>query len=106
MNVKIYFLYLDVMAGVTYLVRALPFALVKNKIENRFMQSFLYYVPYAVLSAMTFPAILYATDSLISGVAGLVAAVVMAYLRRGLLQVAMTACGAVLLMDMILQYVV
>lgn len=104
MDIRIYFIYLVVMAGVTYLVRALPFALVKNKIENRFVQSFLYYVPYAVLSAMTFPAILYGTDSLVSGAAGLVAAVVMAYFRRGLLQVAMTACGAVLVVDLIMTY--
>lgn len=105
MDVKMYFIYLAVMAGVTYLVRALPFALVKNKIENRFVQSFLYYVPYAVLSAMTFPAIIYATDSMVSGIAGLVAGVVMAYFRRGLLQVAMTACGAVLVADILMQYV-
>lgn len=106
MEVNSYFLYLLVMAGVTYLVRALPFALVKNKISSRFFQSFLYYVPYAVLSAMTFPAILYATNSMVSAMAGLLAAVVMAYFRRGLLQVAMTACVAVLVVDVLLQYVV
>ena len=102
MDIQSYFIYLFIMAGVTYLIRALPFALVKNQIKSRFFQSFLYYVPYAVLSAMTFPAILYATGSMISAAAGLVAAVVMAYFRRGLLQVAMTACTAVLLADVLL----
>ncbi len=63
--------YLLVMAGVTYLVRVVPFVLVNKKIENRFLNSFLYYIPYTVLAAMTFPAILYATDHMISAVAGL-----------------------------------
>lgn len=103
MDIKTYVLYLAVMAGVTYLIRALPFALVKNKIENRFVQSFLYYVPYAVLSAMTVPAILYATDSIVSGAAGMVTAVIMAYFRRGLLPVAMTACTAVLVMGLLMK---
>ncbi len=106
MDIKTYFIYLLVMAGVTYLVRALPFVLVKNKIKSRFFQSFLYYVPYAVFSAMTFPAILYATNSMVSAAAGLIAAVVMAYFRRGLLQVAMTACGAVLVVDVLMRYII
>lgn len=101
MDVKVYLIYLAIMAGVTYLIRALPFALVKNKIKSRFVQSFLYYVPYAVLSAMTFPAILYATDSFVSAMAGFVAAVVVAYFRKGLLTVAMTACGVVLVADLL-----
>ena len=102
MDIQIYFIYLAVMAGVTYLIRALPFALVKNKIKSRFFQSFLYYVPYAVLSAMTFPAILYATGSTISAAAGFIAAVITAYFRRGLLQVALVACAAVLVVDLLL----
>lgn len=101
MDVKVYLIYLAIMAGVTYLIRALPFALVKNKIKSRFVQSFLYYVPYAVLSAMTFPAILYATDSFVSAMVGFVAAVVVAYFRKGLLTVAMTACGVVLVADLL-----
>ena len=61
--------YLLVMAGVTYLIRALPFVLVNKKIENRFLNSFLYYIPYTVLAAMTFPAILTATaGGILSGV--------------------------------------
>ena len=63
-------LYLAVMAGVTYLVRMLPLVLVKKKIENVFIRSFLYYVPYAVLAVMTIPAIFFATSSVISAAVG------------------------------------
>ena len=55
------YLYIAVMAGVTYLIRVLPLTLIRKQIDNRFVQSFLYYVPYATLSAMTFPAILEAS---------------------------------------------
>ena len=75
--------YLIVMAGVTYLVRIIPFVLMNKKIENRFINSFLYYTPYTVLSAMTFPAILYATDSMVSAAAGLMTAIFLAYRRKG-----------------------
>ena len=71
--------YLIVMAGVTYLIRVIPFVLINKKIENRFINSFLYYIPYTVLSAMTFPAILYATGSMISAAAGLLTAIFIAY---------------------------
>ena len=64
------YLYILVMAAVTYLIRMLPLALAKNEIRSPFIKSFLYYVPYACLAAMTFPAILKATDSIISGAAG------------------------------------
>ena len=59
-----------VMAGVTYLIRAVPFTLCRKKVENRFVKSFLAYVPYAVLGAMTFPAIIYSADKIAAGVAG------------------------------------
>ena len=64
-----FFIYLLVMAGVTYLVRAIPMALIKEKIKNKFVLSFLHYIPYTVLSAMTVPAIFYATDSPITAAA-------------------------------------
>ena len=83
--------YLIVMTGVTYLVRAIPFTLMKKKIENRFVNSFLYYTPYTVLSAMTFPAILYATNSMVSAAAGLLTAIFLAYRRKGLIVVAIGA---------------
>ena len=75
MSFKIFLPYLFVMAIVTYLIRAIPLVLVKHKIKNKFFNSFLYYIPYTVLAAMTIPAIFTATGSLISAIAGLVVAV-------------------------------
>ena len=72
------YLYILVMAGVTYLIRMLPLALSKKEITSNYIKSFLYYVPYACLAAMTFPAILYATASIYSALAGLVTAVIAA----------------------------
>ena len=72
------YLYILVMAAVTYLIRMLPLALAKNEIKSPFIKSFLYYVPYACLAAMTFPAILKATDSIISGAAGFFVALIAA----------------------------
>ena len=88
-----------VMAGVTYLIRAVPFTL--KKVENRFVKSFLAYVPYAVLGAMTFPAIIYSADKIAAGVAGTVVALIMAYRRRSLLTVALAACAAAFLVLLI-----
>lgn len=73
MELSAFLPYLLVMSGVTYLIRAVPFVLVKRRIQNRFLFAFLYYVPYTVLAAMTFPAILYATNSIWSAAAGLAA---------------------------------
>lgn len=94
-----FFVYLAVMAGVTYLIRMLPLVLVRKKITNRFVKSFLYYIPYAVLGAMTFPAILYSTSSVASAAAGLVCAAVLAYFDKGLLTVAAVSCAAVLAVE-------
>ena len=93
------------MAGVTYLVRAIPFVLIKKKIENRFVNSFLYYIPYTVLAAMTFPAILYATDSMVSAVIGLLAAVLIAYKGKSLIIVAVGACGAVFVTEAVMLFI-
>ena len=84
MNTQTFFIYLIVMAGVTYLIRAIPLTVFTGKIENRFIKSFLAYVPYAVLGAMTFPAIIYSTADLISGIAGTVVGVFFAYKRKSL----------------------
>ena len=92
-----YIMYILVMAGVTYLVRMLPMTFVKGKIRSRFVQSFIYYVPYAVLSAMTVPKIFYSTPDMLPSVLGLVSAVVTAFFGRSLLTVALCACAAVLL---------
>lgn len=83
------------MAGVTYLIRMLPMTVFRREIKSVFVRSFLHYVPYAVLGAMTFPDVLYATGSLWTALAGLVVAVVMAWRGRSLLTVAVGACLAV-----------
>ena len=77
-----FLIYLAVMAGVTYLIRMIPLVLVKKKIQNRFVCSFLYYVPYAVLGVMTIPAIFYSTASIASAAAGFVVAVILAYFKK------------------------
>ncbi len=92
MDATDFFLYLAVMAGVTYAVRAIPFVLCKGEIENVFVRSFLAYVPYAVLGAMTFPAIFTSTGEPASALAGTVVALILAYYERGLLTVAACAC--------------
>lgn len=92
--------YLLVTAGVTYLIRAIPLVLVKKKIQNRFILSFLHYIPYAVLSVMTIPAIFYSTGEPISAIVGFTVALLLAYREKSLLQVAAAACGAVLLVQL------
>ena len=99
-----FFVYLLVMAGVTYLVRMLPLVLVKRKIENRFLLSFLYYMPYAVLSVMTVPAIFYATGSAVSAAIGFVTALALAYFGKSLVVVAGASSLAVLVCELLMQY--
>ena len=94
--------YLLVTAGVTYLVRMVPMVALKKKIRNRFVLSFLHYIPYAVLSVMTVPAIFYATEKPIGAAAGFAVAVILAWRGKSLLQVAAAACGAVLLMQLLI----
>lgn len=93
-------IYLTVMAGVTYLIRMLPFVLARKKITNQFISSFLYYVPYAVLGAMTIPAIFYATSSVISAAVGLAVALILAFAKRSLLTVAVCASAAVYICEL------
>ena len=83
-----FLLYLLVMAGVTYLVRLLPMLLIRRKITNRFIRSFLYYVPYTVLAVMTVPSVFYATSSPLSAGVGVAVSVVLALFGRGLVTVA------------------
>ncbi|MCH1941766.1 AzlD domain-containing protein [Holdemania massiliensis] len=99
---KTVFLYTLVMAGVTYLLRAAPILIFQKKIENTFIQSFLFYVPYAVLAAMTFPAILMSTRSGLSAAAGLLIALILGWRGKGLLTVALAACAAVYLVELII----
>ncbi len=97
-----FWIYLLVMAGITYLIRMLPMVLIKNKIKNRFILSFLYYVPYTVLSVMTIPAIFYSTSSVLSAFAGFLAAIVTAYFGKSLLKVAATSCAVVFVTEFIM----
>ena len=98
-------LYTFVMAAVTYLIRMLPFVVFRKPIKNRFVRSFLYYVPYAVLGAMTFPAILYSTSNLLSAAVGLSVSVLLAWFGRGLLTVAVSACVAVYVTELLMMLI-
>lgn len=106
MELHSFFTYLAVMAGSTYLIRAIPFALINKKIENRFIKSFLHYIPFAVLSAMTFPAILYATDYVVSAAVGFVVAILFASEGKSLTTVAVAACVAVFVVESALVFLV
>lgn len=96
-----FYVYLLVTAGTTYLVRMLPLVLMKGRITNRFLLSFLHYIPYAVLSVMTIPAIFTATGSLTSAAAGFAVALLLAWKGRSLLTVAAAACAAVLAAELV-----
>lgn len=100
-----YIIYILVMAGVTYLIRMLPLTLVRGKIESTFVKSFIFYVPYAVLSAMTIPAIFYSTSSLVSALAGLAVAIILAFFGKSLLTVALSACVSVFIVELITKFV-
>ena len=94
--------YIAIMAGVTYLIRMIPFTVFQKKIRSRFVLSFLHYVPYAVLSAMTIPAIFYSTGSMVTAAAGTVVAIVLAYLEKPLIVVALAASAAALATGLVL----
>ena len=96
------YVYIAVMAIVTYLIRALPLTLIRREIKSPFLKSFLYYVPYATLAAMTFPAILTATSSVTSAAAGFVVALVLAFLGKSLFTVSAFGCLAVFVVEWIL----
>ena len=96
------YLYILVMAAVTYLIRVLPLTLIRREIKNTFLRSFLYYVPYVTLAVMTFPAILDATGSTVSAAAGLLAAALLAWYSASLFQVACAACAVVFVIELII----
>ena len=100
MNHKSFFIYLAIMAISTYLIRVIPFVLVKKQIKNRFIRSFLHYIPYAVLTAMTIPAIFSATSSIYSAVIGLIVAVLLALKGKSLTIVAIISCLAVYITEL------
>lgn len=92
-----FWIYVIIMFGVTYLVRVIPFVVFREKIKSRYIRSFLAYIPYTVLGAMTFPAVFYATGSLPGAMAGVIVALVLAYRGKGLFPVAVFASVAAFL---------
>ncbi len=98
---KIY-IYIAIMAVTIYLIRVLPLTLVRKKIKNKTIRSFLYYVPYVTLSVMTFPAIINATGTIWSGIAALVAGGILAFLGAGLFPVAVSSCIVVYVVELLL----
>lgn len=95
-------IYIAIMALVTYLIRMLPLTLLRKEIKNRILKSFLYYVPYVTLSVMTFPAILHATQSIYSGAAGFFTALLLAYKKQSLPVVAVFSCLVVFLLELVI----
>ena len=95
-------LYILVMAGVTYLIRVLPLTLIRKEIKKRTIRSFLFYVPYVTLAVMTFPAILEATNNMWAGLAALIAGILLAWFGGSLFQVAVLACVVVFVLELIL----
>lgn len=94
------YIYILVMAVVTYLIRVLPLTLIRKEIKSPFIRSFLYYVPYVTLAVMTFPSILDATGSPISGLAALIVAMLIAWFGGSLFQVAVIACAVVFVLEL------
>ncbi len=94
------YIYIAVMAGVTYLIRALPLTLIRREIKNNFIKSFLYYVPFVTLAVMTVPSILTETASIWSGMAALITALLLAYFEKGLFLVSVSACAVVFLVEL------
>ena len=96
------YLYILIMAGVTYLIRTLPLTLIRKPIKSQFIHSFLYYVPYVTLAVMTFPAILEATHSPLAGGIALVIGILSAWFGLGLFPVACISCATVFLLELFL----
>ena len=103
-NILQFFLLLFVMSGVTYLIRLLPLLLVKKQLQNRFVVSFLYYVPYAVLAAMTIPDVFYSTGEPISAIVGIVVALLLAFFEKSLLAVSLISSGCALAVGTVLHF--
>lgn len=99
------YVYIGAMALTTYLIRVLPLTIFRKPIRSRFLRSFLHYVPYCCLTAMTFPAILTSTESLLSGFAALAVAVVLAYRGKSLLTVALSASAAVMVTEWVFRLI-
>ncbi len=96
------YIYLLIMAAVTFAIRVLPLTLIRKQIKNQFLQSFLYYVPYVTLSVMTFPAVMDATQSPVAGAAALLVGVISAWLGAGLFPVSLLCCVTVFVLELFL----
>ena len=96
------YIYIAIMAGVSFLIRVLPLTLIQRQIQNRFIQSFLYYVPYVTLAVMTFPAIIEATQSPIAGALALAVGAAAAWMGAQLFQVSVSCCLVVLIAELFL----
>ena len=96
--------YIATMAITTYLIRVLPLTIFRKPIKSRFLRSFLHYVPYACLTAMTFPAILTSTAAVVSGAAALIVAVILAYRGKSLIVVALSSSVTVLAVEWLLRF--
>ncbi|MGN1405950.1 MAG: AzlD domain-containing protein [Erysipelotrichaceae bacterium] len=96
------YIYILIMFGVTYLIRVLPLTLIRKKIQNRYIKSFLYYVPYVTLSLMTFPAIVEATSLPLAGAAALILGIVVAYKGTSMLNVSIICCLCVFILELFL----
>ena len=96
------YILMAVMAGVTYAIRAIPLVAFRKKIRSRYIQSLLYYIPYAVLTAMTIPAVFYSAASLISSLVGCAVALLLAWKNRSMLVVAIAACAAAYITEWLL----
>lgn len=95
------YIYIFIMALTTYLIRVLPLTLIRKEIKNKTIKSFLYYVPYVTLSVMTFPAILNATESIISAALALIVGILAAWSGRSLFQVSVLSCLTVFIVEWI-----
>ena len=105
MNYQRILICIFVMSIVTYLIRMLPFVIFRKKIKSQFLQSFLYYIPYGVLSAMTIPYIFYSTGSMVSAIVGTLVAVLLALKDKSLIIVAVAACLSAYLTDLVVTFI-
>ena len=101
MDVKEFFIYLLIMAGSTYLIRVIPFVIIRKRIKNQFINSFLYYIPYTVLTAMTFPAAVFVTGHIVSAISGLFVSCIFAIKGKSLTVVACVCCLVVLVCELL-----
>ncbi len=98
------YIYITIMALTIFLIRVLPLTLIRKKIKNKTLRSFLFYVPYVTLAVMTFPAIIYSTGSIYSGILALIAGIILAYKGVSLFGVAVSSCGVAFVVEMLIKY--